>query len=142
MIVLRNKTFSSAKQKALRKAFDLQKGLASKKGEVISSSNKIGDVMDGIRGLGRRENQVITRGKGVNASINTKAERFGSQATRVRNPESVSREVNDLAMKGDKITRHSKISHNAEQRQSFYDHGYGTPSINGKKFVMKSKRAK
>ena len=145
------KTFSSAKQKALRKAWDLQKGLASKNGEIVTNSNKIGDVMEGIRRLGRRENQIITKGKGVNASINAKAERYGSQATRVRNPETVSKEVNNRFLKDDKITRHGKPkagkSFKQGSDQKAYDHdftnAYGDGydwSVGEKKNIMKSMR--
>ena len=134
------KIFSNSKQKALRRAFDLKKGLTSKHPEILNSVSKSKNLNDSIRALGRRENQIITSGKGVHTRINAKAEAFGSQATQIRNPKIASQQINDKDNIGSKITRRSKPDHSEKFLQSYYDHGYkGNNSITAKR-IMKSRR--
>ena len=82
------KEFNSKAQKALRKAYDLKKGLGVKNpGSMISTKDdfiSLGRVMN--RSMPRSGHMINNARDRVNASINRKASTFGSDAVKRRLP--------------------------------------------------------
>ena len=142
---LEQREFNSRSQKALRRAWDLRKGLAAS-GETLRPRGRneqvtVGNIMDEIRGIGRRKSREISsfagdvNGRGVHESINNKARRLikgNAVSGRVIDSETA-RLANSDYRKFEKYTRRSKFGPQAE-----YDHGDLSPWI--AKDVMKMTR--
>lgn len=133
MIILRNKEFSSKEQKALRKAYDLAKGLSSPNIDTnvpkrrLQEALKIEDVGNAIRKEGRRISKTFkTAKRSVDDRINIRANQLGNGAQAIRNPQSPifgGKEIGPQGPRGEGISKSMIKNANKDSRYG-YDHGY------------------
>ena len=148
MIILRNKEFSSKAQRALRKAYDLAKGLSSPNIDTnvpkrrLQEALKIEDVSNAIRKEGRRISKTFkTAKRSVDDRINIRASQLGNGAQAIRSQQSPifgGKEIGPLGRpRGEGISKSLMKNANKDSRYG-YDHGYiPNDEIEGKKNLVK-----
>ena len=143
---LEQREFNSKSMKALRKVWDLKNGMMAKESLIHtgrSGSKTVGEVMNEIRGIGRRANRGLSR-KGIHGSINAKVDpldihSIGNNANELRHPNSAEL-INNKMLQDFKLTRHRKVD--GWRAQNEYDHSITPISTRQRyaKMIMKGSK--